>query len=200
MEADIVPRGAQIGYGSTVVATVAEDVCLERNKVTLLVGANGCGKSTFLRTLCGILPLLSGKVLVKRSVFLPDEIMFSQKMSVRLLMKSLFSDSAEVLKLAELLLVDIGQQCHALSKGNKQKVRVLIAEKFAKKVNASLLCLDEPLSGIDYETKSVLNKMWSKEIDTQFFSNAHRIVSGHTENAPHSDQTVVVALGTLSIR
>lgn len=37
---------------------------IPRGKVTALLGPNGCGKTTFLKTLCGILPADSGKVLL----------------------------------------------------------------------------------------------------------------------------------------
>ncbi|MFY0622517.1 MAG: ATP-binding cassette domain-containing protein [Pelagimonas sp.] len=42
----------------------AIDLSLEKGKLTALIGPNGCGKSTFLSLLAGLLPLHSGRVTI----------------------------------------------------------------------------------------------------------------------------------------
>lgn len=54
-------KGLAVGIGGTFVAE-CDDVELERGKVLVLVGKNGSGKSTFLRTIAGILKPLSGEI------------------------------------------------------------------------------------------------------------------------------------------
>ena len=54
------------GYGACAFGIGIEDLTLKRGEVTTLIGENGCGKSTFLKSLAGILPyrghaLMDGK-------------------------------------------------------------------------------------------------------------------------------------------
>lgn len=51
-----------VGYGNL---QVLFDVSLnvEKNTITALVGANAAGKTTFLNTVCGIVPAISGKII-----------------------------------------------------------------------------------------------------------------------------------------
>jgi len=55
-----------IGYAGKVIATIAKgiDISLKEGSLTALIGANGIGKSTLLRTLTGIQRPLSGSVLL----------------------------------------------------------------------------------------------------------------------------------------
>lgn len=54
-------EGLKIGYGA---AVLLEDINVElpARAITLLIGENGCGKSTFLRTLSGVQKPLSGQI------------------------------------------------------------------------------------------------------------------------------------------
>ncbi|WP_439102301.1 ABC-F family ATP-binding cassette domain-containing protein [Congregibacter sp.] len=53
-------RGAKVGYGDTPLITGA-DFSLRNGDRMALLGRNGSGKTTFLRSLCGELPLLAGE-------------------------------------------------------------------------------------------------------------------------------------------
>ena len=56
-------RNIHGGYSRKV---VLHDVSLEAHagQITAIVGPNGCGKSTLLKSICGILPVISGQVLL----------------------------------------------------------------------------------------------------------------------------------------
>ncbi len=49
------------GYGKKCVINDAS-ACIERKKLTAVIGPNGCGKSTLLKTIIGIVPLRSGEI------------------------------------------------------------------------------------------------------------------------------------------
>lgn len=53
-----------IGYGGNVLAS-SLNLTLEPHQVICLLGANGCGKTTLLKTILGLLPPLSGSILFK---------------------------------------------------------------------------------------------------------------------------------------
>lgn len=53
-------RGAKVGYGDTPLITGADFSLCNGDRMALL-GRNGSGKTTFLRSLCGDLPLLGGE-------------------------------------------------------------------------------------------------------------------------------------------
>ena len=56
-------RGLAIGYGAFRVGEEL-DVAVEHGELVMLLGPNGCGKSTLFRTLLGLIPALAGEVRV----------------------------------------------------------------------------------------------------------------------------------------
>ena len=88
MEKTIVLQATDISIGysnkkeTTVVASQVT-VSLEKGKLTALIGANGIGKSTLLRTLIGIQSPLSGKVFLKeKDIHSLDNLTLAQHLSV----------------------------------------------------------------------------------------------------------------------
>ena len=85
------------GYGAGAFGIEIEDLTLKRGEVTTLIGENGCGKSTFLKSLAGILPYrghalmdgeeiadLSPKARAQRLAYLPQSLP-APRMTVRTL-------------------------------------------------------------------------------------------------------------------
>jgi phospholipid/cholesterol/gamma-HCH transport system ATP-binding protein len=72
-EAAIAARGLDVGYGAFVVQRDL-DFAVERGKIFVLMGGSGCGKSTVMRALIGLLPPLRGRVLLgEQSLWEADE-------------------------------------------------------------------------------------------------------------------------------
>ncbi len=136
------------------------NLTLPSGKIVGLLGPNGCGKSTLMKLVCGLLSADSGEITVcgeARSEktnslisYLPERTYFSSGMHVEELLayfSDFYTDFDEVLarKMLSDLGIDTTAKLKALSKGTKEKVQlVLVMARRAK-----LYLLDEPIAGVD---------------------------------------------------
>jgi ABC-type Mn2+/Zn2+ transport system ATPase subunit len=176
-------RGATVGYdGEPVVEGI--DLELAPGTTLALVGTNGSGKSTFLRSVAGLLPLVGGDlaVLGGHPGSSPAEIGYLGQFRPHGLLLPIRSE--DVVRMgrfaAKGLLGRIGPEDHAavadalsrmavtdlahrplgdLSGGQQQ--RVAIAQTLARR--ASLLLLDEPAAGLDATSRELLNVAIAEE-------------------------------------
>ncbi len=133
---------------------------IPKGKIVGLLGPNGCGKSTLIKIIAGVLQPNSGEVLIdghevgdesKALVsYLPERTYFNSWMKVDELVKyfSEFYDDFDVNK-AYSLLSDLNinptAKLKTLSKGTKEKVQLILVMSR----NAKLYLLDEPIAGVD---------------------------------------------------
>ncbi len=185
----------RIGYSSKAqTKVIASDVSiqLEQGKLIGLVGANGIGKSTLLRTLTGIQKSLSGTVLLnEKQIDSFEPLALAQQISVVLTEKlppsnltvyelialgrqpytnwlgKLTTDDKIKIDLAiELTEINhlINQKHYEISDGQLQKV--LIARALAQ--DTPLIVLDEPATHLDLLHKVSLFKLLKKlTVETQ---------------------------------
>jgi iron complex transport system ATP-binding protein len=183
-----------IGYTSKKVQhSIASniDLSLEKGKLIALIGANGIGKSTLLRTLTGIQKPLSGTVsLNEKNIHNLDSLTLAQNLSVVLTEKlppsnltvwelialgrqpytnwigQLSSQDRQAIQnaLTATGLTAIQHQKHfTLSDGQLQKT--LIARSLAQ--DTPLIILDEPTTHLDLVHKLKLLKLLKNLCDTQ---------------------------------
>ena len=191
MEKSIVLQATDINIGysnkkeTTVVASQVT-VSLEKGKLTALIGANGIGKSTLLRTLIGIQSPLSGKVFLKeKDIHSLDNLTLAQHLSVVLTDKlppsnlTVFElialgrqpytnwigkltedDIAKVNEALELTQIShlADKKHYEISDGQLQIV--LIARALAQ--DTPLIILDEPTTHLDLLHKVTLLKLLKK--------------------------------------
>ena len=191
MEKTIVLQATDISIGysnkkeTTVVASQVT-VSLEKGKLTALIGANGIGKSTLLRTLIGIQSPLSGKVFLKeKDIHSLDNLTLAQHLSVVLTDKlppsnlTVFElialgrqpytnwigkltedDIAKVNEALELTQIShlADKKHYEISDGQLQIV--LIARALAQ--DTPLIVLDEPTTHLDLLHKVTLLKLLKK--------------------------------------
>ena len=133
---------------------------IESGKIVGLLGPNGCGKSTLIKIIAGVLQATAGEVLVdgheigdesKALVsYLPERTYFNSYMQVSELVEyfSQFYKDFNADK-AYNLLSDLGINPNAklksLSKGTKEKVQLILVMSR----DAKLYLLDEPIAGVD---------------------------------------------------
>ena len=154
-------RRLSIGYQTRHgVRTVAAgiDGAIRSGELTCLLGANGVGKSTLLRTLSAFLPKTGGEVYVEGrelSTFTDKEL--SRRIGVVLTPYTGFwgTYSKSDLRVVDeaIALVGIGdlsrRMVHTLSDGERQKV--MIAKALAQQT--PVIYLDEPTAFLDYPSK-----------------------------------------------
>lgn len=174
-----------IGYAETVVAQNI-DLSLEKGKLIALIGANGIGKSTLLRTITGIQkPLLGTVFLNKKDIHKTDSLALAKNLSLVLTEKlppsnlSVFElialgrqpytnwigklTQADFSKVNEAMeLTQISHLAHKrhyeISDGQLQNV--LVARALAQ--DTPLIILDEPTTHLDLPHKVALFKLLKK--------------------------------------
>ena len=133
---------------------------LPAGKIIGLLGPNGCGKSTLMKLICGLLVPDSGEITVcgeKQSdktnsliSYLPERTYFNSWMRVDELLKY-FSDfyadfdRERAIGMLYSLGIDTNATLKSLSKGTKEKVQLIMV--MARR--ARLYLLDEPIAGVD---------------------------------------------------
>lgn len=141
---------------------VLKDFNLEipAGKIVGLLGPNGCGKSTLIKLIAGLLQANSGEITVggyevgeksKALIsYLPERTYFNSGMKVAELIKYFEEfyqdfDSERAFKLLSDLGIDPKANLKTLSKGTKEKVQLILVMSR----NAKLYLLDEPIAGVD---------------------------------------------------
>ncbi len=136
------------------------NLTIPSGKIIGLLGPNGCGKSTLMKLVCGLLVADSGEIRIcgeKQSEstnsyvsYLPEHTYFNKWMRVDELISyfaDFYSDFDPIL--AKDMMIDLGIDTSAklktLSKGTKEKVQLIMV--MARK--AKLYLLDEPIAGVD---------------------------------------------------
>lgn len=136
------------------------NLTLPAGKIIGLLGPNGCGKSTLIKMIAGILQPTSGEIRVcgepvgEKSCsmisYLPERTYFTSSMKVLDVVEYFADfyddfDQERALGLLRDLGIDIKATLKTLSKGTKEKVQlILVMSRQAK-----LYLLDEPIAGVD---------------------------------------------------
>lgn len=171
---------AAVGYDGKAVLN-GLTFALPRGRFTAMVGENGCGKTTLLKTLAGILPPITGRVEVSgMNSALPVLGYVPQRDSldsvwplsafevalmgtyVRLAIGRTFTDAERKLTrdcLAQTGAADLEHKAFSVLSGG-QKQRVLIARALA--TQPEVLLLDEPTAGIDPEATQAVMELLSR--------------------------------------
>lgn len=169
----VIKQGMSIGYRSGMInrnipdlelADAGEEVNLGAGR-HLLLARNGRGKTTLLKTLAGLLPTFSGKFVTEGQVqFIDEELRFDPELKAGNVLAAFFTgdDKERAVVMAERLELDLRKPYGKLSKGNKQKVTLVIAEVQAMSGGAQVLLMDEPFSGLDFHVRDEVDAIWNE--------------------------------------
>lgn len=136
------------------------NISIPSGRIIGLLGPNGCGKSTLMKLVAGLLQADSGEITVAGNPvgekskalisYLPERTYFNSAMKVEELVdyfETFYSDfdTAKAYKLLADLAIDPKANLKSLSKGTKEKVQLILVMSR----NAKLYLLDEPIAGVD---------------------------------------------------
>ncbi len=185
-QSPLVIRELTVSYGDKP-AVFSLDAAIEPESMTAIVGPNGAGKSTLLKAALGIVPRLSGRILVfgqpisqsmHRIAYVPQRASVDWDFPTRVIDVVLMGLYRELgflrpvrrhhreralacldrVGMADFATRQIGQ----LSGGQQQ--RVFLARALAQ--NAELYLLDEPLAGVDAATeKAVIDVLKTLKVE-----------------------------------
>lgn len=142
---------------------------IEKGKIVGFLGPNGCGKTTLVKLINGLMPVTDGVILVggkkisketKAMVsYLPERTYLNNWMKVKDILdffEDLFEDFDR--KRAEQMFSDmkigLNEKLKNLSKGTKEKVQLVLVMSR----QADLYILDEPIAGVDPAARSYIMK------------------------------------------
>jgi heme exporter protein A len=154
---------------------------LEGGEVLRVAGANGSGKTSLLRILCGLLQPVQGEVLWKGSpirslkedysrelVYLghapavKDDLTAAENLSIACrLAGHPQPDEAVIGALAQLGLAGVGQQVRKMSQGQRRRAALA---RLALSASVPLWLLDEPFSALDSSGVDILREILEKHL------------------------------------
>lgn len=196
-----IPEGLSIGYSDRLhrkqthlaVAETSIDLGDGRH---LLLARNGRGKTTLLKTIAGLIPSLSGKIRCHGMVqFVDEDLRFDTELKPRQIFAALFKNGQRrfALDMAERIELDVEKAYGKLSKGNRQKVGLIIAEARTHHNGPQVLLLDEPFSGLDFAARDKVDAIWRENE-----SGIVRLVCVHPDEPTlKADSAVTIREGRL---
>ncbi|MEM9282315.1 MAG: ATP-binding cassette domain-containing protein [Verrucomicrobiota bacterium] len=199
-----IPEGLTIGYhgkrlsrrgNDTRLATTTNKIHLDPGR-HLLLARNGRGKTTLLKSIAGIIPTLEGVIGCEGTVqFVDEDLRFDSELKPRQIFSALFQkDQREfAMKMAERIELDVEKPYGKLSKGNRQKVGLIVAEARASAGGPQILLLDEPFSGLDFAAREKVDTIWRENQD-----HIVRLVCVHPDEPTlKADSAVIIRDGKL---
>lgn len=198
-----IPDGTRFGY-QTGLPWNRRPLCLVETTqeaaigtgLHLLVAPNGTGKTTLLRTLAGLSPTLAGKIKTQGCLhYFADELKADPEIKARTFFRAWFRKDAlkQAEHLAETLRLNLNAQIGKLSRGNRQKVLLILAEIKAAQSQGSVLLMDEPLTGLDAETRAQVTQLWADTGRT----TVRLIIMHELECVRQADSLLTIAQGKL---
>lgn len=170
-------------------ATAEDTISLSPGR-HLLLARNGRGKTTLLKTLAGLIPTVGGDFDVEGKVqYIDEELRFDPELTSKQIFKAFFTNGLleKALGFAERLELDVKKQYGKLSKGNRQKVTLVLAETNASDRRGQVLLLDEPFSGLDFHVRDEVDAMWRENSD-----GVVRLVCVHPDEPTLQAESVIL--------
>ena len=144
---------------------VLEDINLDlpANKITVILGRSGCGKTTLLRLVAGLETFEQGEIQathVKRKayVFQEDRLMpwLTVRKNITFGLKDKEVDHEKISGIIQMVGLEQFEAAYPVQLSGGMKQRASIARAFA--YNPDFIMMDEPFSALDYFTREQCKK------------------------------------------
>lgn len=187
-----------------------DDISFEihEGKITCILGINGVGKSTTLKTIAGLVKPDKGEVLIdgekisyktyNKIAFVPDIDNHFEQFTIKEsfeFMKQFYKnwDDEKAYEMLELFDLTDDRKISKLSKGNIARVKIILG--FAQ--NAKYTLLDEPFSGIDIFKREEFLGVMTKYINDEqsIILTTHEI----SEIEMLADEVILIDNGKVSL-
>ena len=190
--------------GHVVLNNISFDI--PRGKIVGLLGPNGCGKSTLMKILAGVIHDYTGNIKIggrpigigskAHLAYLPDRTYFPERFRTVDCINyfaDFFADFDKVkaIEFAAKFGLDLNQRIKTMSKGMQEKLQLLMVMSRA----ADIYLLDEPLGGVDPAARAVILDI----IMSNYKKNATVVISTHLVNDLEHSFDHVLMLGHGSV-
>lgn len=191
-------RGSKLrGKGADTRLASADNTINLNSGRHLLLARNGRGKTTLLKTLAGLIPSLDGQFNVEGQIqYVDEELRFDPELTSKQIFSVFFKGDLreKAFEMAGRLELDLKKPYGKLSKGNKQKVVLILAETRACDGKAQVLLLDEPFSGLDFHIREEVDAIWNENSN-----NVVRLVCVHPDEPTlQAESAIVINEGALT--
>lgn len=147
----------------------------EKGQITCLIGMNGAGKTTILKSIMGLTPINSGQILVdgekitpktfEKLTYIPDRLTMIPRFTIAQafdFMKDFYIawNEQRANELLHFFKLDKNERISTLSKGNAMKVNMLLGLA----LDADYLLMDEPFSGIDMFSREQIADVFTSHL------------------------------------
>lgn len=198
-------RNLSKSYGHKVVLE-GIDLYLGENQIIGLLGPNGCGKTTLIKTMTGLIKDYEGHVFIDgeepgvhtKSViaYLPEKSYLPDWMKPKDAIRYFADfyedfDSAKAEQMVKDFGLDMKQKIKTMSKGQQEKISLILV--MCRK--AKLYILDEPLGGVDPAAREAILELILKN----YTENATVLMSTHLihDIEPVLDRAIMISKGKL---
>lgn len=147
----------------------------EKGQITCLIGINGVGKSTIMKSIMGLTPISDGQIRIdgqlldkhtyEKVVFIPDTLTMPAHLRIEeamQFMQDFYSNwnSKRAQELLTFFKLKAEDRIGSLSKGNSAKANLLLGLS----LDADYLLMDEPFSGIDIFSREQITDVFTSHL------------------------------------